>query len=647
VIRTTAPEEPAPPATGPISRTASPAGLVRRTARRAWEPAAVGATTALLLFLRLMFPKPVGFADNYDGSRLFCHLGLKSTYDTTFMRHWVTFQYIHKPNVSCTTTPYFKVDLPQPPYQSSQLILMQLAHYLTQALGLKSALDLRVLGLICCVAIGGAVGTLFAVLRSGRLFRYLLCAGIAVVVADAIFIDFAASVLSEIAAVIGVLWLIPGLLLLFRGGRARWAGLAVVFGAGLFLTASKAQMVVLVLPLAVALAAFPAAIGRLRGRIGSRVVPVGLAAVLLGGSVALTPKQDPHFTVQTQADFFFVELLRLSPDPVGDLKALGAPAKYIDQVGKTAWCQPERISLKDLGYAVEGQEIYVARSDSGNAALDKAMSTGNVAKFLLTHPDRAIRVANDAANSFFFARPTYTGICSWPNAKPINEITYSLANYAPDSGHGPGSVDKRFTPVTSTLGLLRNTGLIPLLLLWLVPAAAAARLLARRRKRAAGERRALAWTTLFLTSVAVLQFAVAAFGDGIDTSKHMNLSIFATVLAVVLAVATAARRSPAAESAGGTVGAAPSEPAGTTVPAGDAENDEAVQNAENTDSADPEQIPATARAEEGVEVIGRTPVDDGLGNTADIPQAGVSPEVTEPPVSSAPDKPASESAVAT
>ncbi|WP_344659087.1 hypothetical protein, partial [Catenulispora subtropica] len=548
---------------GPSGRT----GRIRTLLSRGFvEPVSVAFGAAVLLFARLMFPAPVGVADNYDGSRLLCHLSLKSVANTDSMRMWVTWQYIHKSGYNCATDNYFGVDLPHPAYSSSQLLLLNVGNQLTRWLGLKNqfgdtALDLRVMAAVACVLIGIAIGLLFAVLRTRRLFRYLLCGALLVVVADASFIDFAASPLSEISAVIGLLFLLPALLLLFREGRSRWAGLALALGAGLFLTTSKAQMLVLIAPLALLMLAFPIRVAFLRGRIGARVIPVGALVVLLAGSYAFTPRQDPHFTLQTKADFLFNELLYVSPDPAADMKALGVPFYYQAQVGRTAWCQPFYISVQSTGqYDSKPDSVkYVARDKAAEPALEKAMSTGNTSKFLLTHPDRAIRVANDAANAFFYVRPTYTGSC-WVTH---DNQAIPLGNYAQvdqkavQAGkiqNNPNQVDKRFTPVTSTLGLFRDTGLIPLLLLWLLPAAVAVRLLARRRERAAGERKALAWTTLFLTSVAILQFGAGAYFDGIDTSKHLNLSIFASVVAVVTAVATARLRpEPAAAADAGAV----------------------------------------------------------------------------------------------
>jgi dolichol-phosphate mannosyltransferase len=87
------------------------------------EPVSVAFGAAVLLFARLMLPAPVGVADNYDGSRLLCHLGLYTTGDSGQMRAWAQFTYVTKqgPDWTCSHTPYgiTNIDLPQPAYRPS------------------------------------------------------------------------------------------------------------------------------------------------------------------------------------------------------------------------------------------------------------------------------------------------------------------------------------------------------------------------------------------------------------------------------------------------------------------------------------------------------------------------------------------------
>src|SRR5258708_5948774 len=96
-------------ATGQALPPTVPARISAVMSRRFLEPVAVAFTSATLLFLRLMVPTPVGVADNYDGSRLLCHLSLHSTSSSDYMRMWTTWRYVFKAGNTCATTPYFNV----------------------------------------------------------------------------------------------------------------------------------------------------------------------------------------------------------------------------------------------------------------------------------------------------------------------------------------------------------------------------------------------------------------------------------------------------------------------------------------------------------------------------------------------------------
>lgn len=531
----------------------------RLRTRAVLEPLAVALGAATVLFTRLNVPNQVGVADNYDGGRLLCHFSLvQRIKGSSVIQNYAWFEYVQRPGNTCEKSQYLQKDLPHPAYESSQLLLMRIAKELGRVVGLNSTLDLRTVGFVSCVFIGGAIGLLFAVLRTRRLFRYLLAAAIVLITIDASFIDFSVSPLSEISAIIGLLYLLPATVLIVRGGRARGWGMLLALAAGFFLTLSKAQMVILAVPIGVLLAAFPLA-ARIRagklgtldltGRVGRRVLPVAAAMLLLGGSIGLTPKQDAHYAVINKADFVFTSLLRTSPDPVGDLKALGIPASYADQIGKAAFCKPHSIGAVQYQFMFEGKLTtgYKSVGSLADTALAQGIARGTVTKFLLSHPDRAVRVMNDSAGDFFHVRPQFTVFCpSTPGKAALNQ---DLGNYAADSGKAPYSTDP-IAPVTAVFQLFQGLGLIPLLILWLAPLAVVVRLATRSRRRATGDAKAMAVLTMLLGTTAIAQFIATAFGDGIDGAKHLNLSVYASAVAVVTAVGCAVLTRRAAQTVG-------------------------------------------------------------------------------------------------
>jgi alpha-1,2-mannosyltransferase len=493
----------------------------RLRTRQVFEPLLVGSTSAALLFLRLMFPNQVGVADNSDGGRLLCHTKLvPGGSGSSAIQQFASFTYVFKPSKGCAQASYNRTDLPHPAYESSQLILIDLGRWTTRLFGMHSALDLRVLGLIACLLIGTAIGLVFALLRSRPLVRYGVAAALLLVTIDAAFIDFAVSPLSEISGIVGVLYLVVAVQLLVRGGRARRVGLALGLVAGLFLTMAKAQMLLLCVPVAVLLALFPVEAelfgGRLdlTGRVGRRLLPGMAGLALIAGTLALTPAQDPNGATLTKGNFVFEQLLRTSPDPAADLRALGLPADYLALVDQQVQCAP----------AVMGTDY---KTDPALTGITRGAITG----FLASHPDRAVRVMNNVAGDFFHVRPTYTPWC--PKDHSYTALRSNLGNYAADSGKAPNSVDP-IAPVTAAFSLLKGLGLIPLLVLWFAPLTASAWLLIRRARQVTGDGRALAVATALLSVIAVSQFVISAFGDGIDTAKHLNLSVYTTALAVLL-----------------------------------------------------------------------------------------------------------------
>ena len=474
----------------------------------------VGAASAALLVVRLMIPQPVGVADSYDGARLMCHFGIDMHLPNGAARlhDYVTFRYDRMPGTSCAEHAIDQVTLRTFPYRSSQLLVLYTGRWFTRLLGFNGFLDLRAVGLVCCLLIGGALGLLFWVMTCRYRFRLLLCGLLLSVTADSAFIDFAVSPLSEIAGTIGVLYTLPATVLLFQPGRRGLAGLVLLTVAGTFLVLAKEQDAVLVLPLAALLLAVRAPIRH------GRALSVAAVATLVVCAFTLTAQGDPWARQIVKANFVTATLLATDTHPSADLRELGAPAWLARIRGMPMWCAPSG-TMMSPSYV---RFLY-------------GVSYQQIATLLVHHPGQIPRILSLVADGFYQPRPEYT-LCP---ARTGGRTTMLLADYARESGLRPRSVDHRFTPVISALAPLSGSGFVPLFVLWTVPPAACALAMLRHRRQKASESVVqLAAMSCYLVGIAVIQFVVCAFGDGIDTPKHLNLSIFTT--AASWAVGTAA-----------------------------------------------------------------------------------------------------------
>lgn len=518
--------------------------------------------------VRLFVPRPVGVADNYDGVRLMCHLGVdvRVPKNTPRLRDYVYYRYDHLAHFTCRRHAIGSIRLPDVPYRSSQLPVLYAGRVLTRVLGLPGYLDLRAVGLVCCLLIGAAVGLLYRVATLRHRYRLLLCAAVVGVIADTVFIDYAVSPFSEIASIIGLLYVAAGVLMLAGPGRRRrLAGIAVTGVSGLFFATAKTQNVPAVLPLALVLLApaVPVAVParparparsirlpgldllqRLDRRLRHRLTGLVAVVVMTAGAFAVSGNEDKRTAQLTEANFVTVTLLPTSAHPQRDLAEFGAPSWVADYSGSPPWCAPT--SLQD---------------STAYQKFTKGLSHQRILGFFVDHPTRLLPVLNRVAGYFYEPRPTATLCTPGPHGTQVMVLPH-LANYT-HLGHTPrGLLDRRWAPVTEALGLLRGAGMGTLLVLWLLPAAAVATTRRRRVLRGSGALQGL------LLAVAVSQFGASAFADGIDTAKHLDLAVLATALAwvfaavEVVAVLTQRHRRDAAELAGipRTVPSSASEP---------------------------------------------------------------------------------------
>ena len=131
------------------------------------------------LLIRFLVPAPVGQADNRDGPRLMCGLGLGPVtgHHPRFFR-FSYFDYVPKPECAGRV-----------PYPSSELVPLALGRLLTPVLGLSGTLDLIAVAVVLCVLASVAIASLAVGLRIRLWAQWLVAAACWLIIADAAFFD--------------------------------------------------------------------------------------------------------------------------------------------------------------------------------------------------------------------------------------------------------------------------------------------------------------------------------------------------------------------------------------------------------------------------------------------------------------------------
>jgi hypothetical protein len=457
-----------------------------------------------LLLVRFLLPVPVGQADNRDGPRLMCGAGFRlgPLYPAHYPRFFRYAYFPYAPSPECHTSGR--------PYPTSELVPLELARGLTRLLGLAGTINLVALGLIFCVAAATGITALATGLRVRPWAQIVIAAALWLIIADAAFFDVFASPFEEPAALTGLLLFAAGLLYLGRGWRSTLNGLALAGPGGIGVVVSKEQYVILALPVCATLILASAP----RGTRGWRryLTRQTYAATAVAALIAMAAGAYTVWDTQSWAgqrlqhlqtvDVVFVSIVNGHDNERADLRALHLPASWAKYAGKFYWA-PGSVRTDPLfdRYKPEFTDL-------------------NVAHFLLTHPGRALGIANDAAIQ----------------ANLVHAST--LGDYPPGSGHPPGAYESRVAVVSwLTRQLSGNAGLAFLLPLW--AALLATGLFALRRRPGQPWQRDGAVLVLCLTSCAMLAFIPPGFFDGISTTRHMVGENLATDLALTIAVALA------------------------------------------------------------------------------------------------------------
>ncbi|GAB3486125.1 hypothetical protein [Amycolatopsis cihanbeyliensis] len=437
-----------------------------------------GVSLAVLL-LRFLVPRPVGMADNGDGWRLLCQLGGNGS-DRPLED---VVRFVYPPVQSCRSD-----------YVSSQLWLDTLAQRIGHLLGDNAALNLIVVGVLCSVIAAAGVTFVALGLPLSRPQQATFAALLLLLVADSAFFGYFASVLSESAAFLGILLLVAGLLLIQRTGRWRYLGLALTLSGALIGANAKAQTLLLLPVLGLALLLMRK---HGRGIVARWALPVVAMVLATGGTVAVQLSGNPAGDEWREANAYhaiFHNILDGDHDTEADLAYLGLPPSYARYIG-TEWWGP-----------------VVAKRDPTYPEYRAQISRRNVARYYLEHPGRTVEILHEGARDLLTARPD------------------NLGSFGEDAGMPPKAQEYRVPVWSGLLGLVAPLGLFFLVPVWALVAAGAL--------RAWRARRDLAVVTLFVLGSALGQFLVAALGEGIEGVKHQVIALFCTVLAVIMAGAT-------------------------------------------------------------------------------------------------------------
>jgi hypothetical protein len=471
--------------------------LVRSAGLRLW----LFAVSLGLFIVRFLVPTPVGQADNHDGPRVMCDLGVWAV--THGSPQWFRYAYFEfAPSASACAQ--------AGRYPTSQLVPLELARILTWILGLPGTVNLIALGLLTSVIASFGIASLATGLRL-RLWAQLSVAAFTwLIMADAAFFDVYASPFSEPAALMGLLLVAAGVVYLGRGQRETVFGLTLAGSGGFLAILAKQQYLILAVPVCLTLALASTAwnggrglrqfwTGRTRAAI---MVAVLLATMTV--AYALWDRASNYATLlhrQQVVDVVFSEIVTTHDDQArADLRALGLPPSWAKYAGSNSFSS----------LSVRNDPLY--------PRYEAKLSDGAIAHFLLTHPRSIVSIGQHAAIDAQKLRVTYLG------------------DYAPSAGHPPGATESRVVVLTWLMHRLpRHLGLLWYVPLWTMMALIA--IAALFVPHSGAWRRDGTVLVLCMTGCAIAAFIPVAYFDGISTTRHMAGMNMATALAVPVSTA--------------------------------------------------------------------------------------------------------------
>jgi hypothetical protein len=458
---------------------------------------AIFGTALTLLLVRLLIPAPVGQADNRDGPRLMCGIGLEPVthHHPRFFR-FAYFEYQMSP--ACAG---------HHPYPSSALLPLEIGRALTPLFGLPGNLNLIAVAVLYCLLTSIAIASLAVGLRIRWWAQLLVAAACWLAIADSAFFDVFGGPFSEPAALVGLMLVAAGVLYLGRGWHATVYGLVLAGTGGFLAILSKEQYVVLAVPVCVTLA-LAASRGSWRGlrRFRPREAAAGLLVAAALGVLAAgywtwdsTSSYGQRLHHIQAVDMIFTDIVTNRADAPVQLRALGLPVSWAKYAGDYYW------DTKSVRFS----PLYRRYQDK--------LTDGNIAHYLVTHPGMVASVGQQAAT---FAQQF--------------RIT-TLGDYPVSAGHRKGAYESRVAVLTWLARRLPpGLGLWVYLPLWVVLGTIASLGLSAGRRRA--WHRDGAVLVFCMIGCAMVAFVPPAYFAGISTTRHMVGMNLSTVLGLIVAV---------------------------------------------------------------------------------------------------------------
>jgi hypothetical protein len=504
-----------------------------------------GVAWGLIMLARLFVGGAVGMADNFDGHRLVCQLGVAPHPIPAIQPLWayVTPRYDSYTwyGESCSAGGGGQ------PYLSTEYFPLYLAKILTWLYGVPGALDLRMLGVVFALGVAAAVGWTVSELPGPVWARVLTASGIGLAAADSAIAPYFISPFSEPAVLLGMLLMIPAVLRLLSRERVRVRDVALVAAIAAWTIGAKTQMASMLLVVVPILLLRPSMrlTGRrvasrkpwLPGRIAVRIpmpllrlllrlrpfayriarretmrasravrwtavrTPALVACVVLVGGTAEFQQHQPRWLNEiVRYDDVFRGILGHSPNVHGDLRALHLPADFASAAGSSIVSPNSASALPDY-------PRFVQRA-----------TFGDILGFYATHPLRLFGIADRGLVGVAATRPPYLG------------------NYQAGSGADPYEKECRMCVATAAFTLTEPFRWVVIPGLWIGALFGGIRL---ARKRSAPARARGVGAVLASVSVAtVAQFWLVMLTEGdSDIEKHMLPVVFGTMLLGPLLVA--------------------------------------------------------------------------------------------------------------